>query len=221
MSYQILEKSSSKKDKTRTSVRWLVWGLSWTYNNLCSFSGFRMSRHERCNLLIENFPFEQLAKPCPVCEAAGAHGVLGGSHPHSTGMFQQWTRFLFPWCSFLWYIHLSPIYPSSYLAPNSAPQLHLHIGLPFGTSIPCLQLEQVMIRLGTFSPTLRVVSFTIAVHEGTTKLFPVFFKIVLLFTFFLLPFYFLPFPLRYFTPPSHLHIGCHFETPFRVCRHRR
>ena len=140
---QILEKSSSKKENREVifffffflflQVRWLVWGLSWTYNNLCSFSGFRMSRHERCNLLIENFPFEQLAKPCPVCEAAGAHGVLGGSHPHSTGMFQQWTRFLFPWCSFLWYIHLSPIYPSSLLAPNSAPQSHLHIGLPFGT----------------------------------------------------------------------------------------
>ena len=37
------------------------------------------------------------------------------------------------------------------------------------------------------------------------------FEIVLLFTFLLLPFYFLPFPLRYFTSPSHLHIGCHSE----------
>ena len=53
-----------------------------------------------------------------------------------------------------------------------------------------------MIRLVLFSPTLRVVSFTISVHEETTKLFP----IVLLFAFLLLPFYFLPFPLRYFTP---------------------
>ena len=37
----------------------------------------------------------------------------------------------------------------------------------------------------------------------------VLFEIVLLFTFLLLPFYFLPFPLRYFTSPSHLHVGCH------------
>jgi hypothetical protein len=64
-------------------------------------------------------------------------------------------------------------YPSSLLTPNSAPQSHLHIGLPFGTPVPCLQLEQVMIRLGSFPPTLRVVSFTISVHEETTKLFPV------------------------------------------------
>ena len=74
---------------------------------------------------------------------------------------------------FLFCFNLSPIYLSSYLAPNSVPQSHLHIGLPFGTSIPCLQLEQVMIRLETFSPTLRVFFFTISVHEGTTKLFPV------------------------------------------------
>jgi len=36
---------------------------------------------------------------------------------------------------------------------------------------------------------------------------------VLLFTFFLLSFYFLPFPLHYFTPQSHLHIGLPFGTP--------
>ena len=35
------------------------------------------------------------------------------------------------------------------------------------------------------------------------------FEIVLLFTIFRLPFYFLPFPLRYFAPSSHLHIGYH------------
>ena len=74
---------------------------------------------------------------------------------------------------FLFCFNLSPIYLSSYLAPNSVPQSHLHIGLPFGTSIPCLQLEQVLIRLVSFPPTLRVVSFTISVHEGTTKLFPI------------------------------------------------
>ena len=105
-------------------------------------------------------------------------------------------------------------YPSSLLAPNSAPQSHLHIGLPFGTPIPCPQLEQVLIRLGSFPPYVHVVSFTISVDEGTTKLFPVFLKIVLLFTFLLLPFYFLPFPLRYFTSPSHLQFGCHSELHF-------
>ena len=104
---------------------------------------------------------------------------------------------------------VSPFFPFPWR--SSAPQSHLHIGLPFGTPIPCLQLEQVMIRLGTFSPTLRAVFFTISVHKETTKLFPIFLKIVLLFTFLLLPFCFLPFPLRYFTPPSHLHIGCHSE----------
>ena len=36
--------------------------------------------------------------------------------------------------------------------------------------------EQVMIRLGSFSLTLRVVSFMISVDEGTTKLFPVFYR---------------------------------------------
>ena len=46
--------------------------------------------------------------------------------------------------------------------------------MPFGTPFPCLQVEQVLIRLVSFPPTLRVVSFTISVHEGTTKLFPVF-----------------------------------------------
>ena len=46
--------------------------------------------------------------------------------------------------------------------------------MPFGTPFPCLQTEQVLIRLVSFPPTLRVVSFTISVHEGTTKLFPVF-----------------------------------------------
>ena len=71
------------------------------------------------------------------------------------------------------YFFLSPTHPSFHLVPNTAPQSHLHIGLPFGTPIPCLQLEQVMIRLGSFSPTLRVVSFTISVHEETTKLCPV------------------------------------------------
>ena len=76
-------------------------------------------------------------------------------------------------------------YTSSLHAPNSAPQSHLRIGLPFGTSIPCPQLEQVMIRLGTFSPTLRAVFFTISVQKETTKLFPIFLKIVLLFTFLL------------------------------------
>ena len=40
-----------------------------------------------------------------------------------------------------------------------------------------------MIRLGSFSPTLRAVFFTISVHKETTKLFPIFLKIVLLFTF--------------------------------------
>ena len=40
------------------------------------------------------------------------------------------------------------------------------------------------------------------------------FEIVLLFTFLLLPFYFLPFPLRYFTSPSHLQFGCHSELHF-------
>ena len=69
-------------------------------------------------------------------------------------------------------------YTSSLHAPNSAPQSHLRIGLPFGTSIPCPQLEQVMIRLGTFSPTLRAVFFTVSVHKETTKLFPIFLKIV-------------------------------------------
>ena len=104
-------------------------------------------------------------------------------------------------------------YSSSHPAPNSAPQSHLHIGLPFGTPIPCLQLEQVLIRLGSFPPYVHVVSFTISVHEGTTKLFPVFLSL-LYFSPFCLPFYFLPFPLRYFTPPSHLHIGCHSELLF-------
>ena len=56
---------------------------------------------------------------------------------------------------FLFCFNLSPIYPSS----NLAPQSHPHIGLSFGTPIPCLQLEQVIIRLGSFSPTLRVVFF--------------------------------------------------------------
>ena len=36
--------------------------------------------------------------------------------------------------------------------------------MPFGTSIPCPQLEQVMIRLGSFPPYVHVVSFTISVH---------------------------------------------------------
>ena len=65
---------------------------------------------------------------------------------------------------------LLPFYFLPFPLRYFAPQSHLHIGLPFGTPIPCLQLEQVMIRLGTFSPTLLVVSFTISVHEGTTKL---------------------------------------------------
>ena len=68
-------------------------------------------------------------------------------------------------------------YPSYYLAPNYASQSHLHIGLPFGTPISCLQLEQVMIPLALFSPTLRVVSFTISFDEWTTKLFPVFYRL--------------------------------------------
>ena len=38
-----------------------------------------------------------------------------------------------------------------------------------------------MIWLGSFSPTLRVVSFMISVHEGTAKLLPVFYFVFLLF----------------------------------------
>ena len=63
---------------------------------------------------------------------------------------------------------------SSFPRRCRAPLSHLRIGLPFGTPIPCLQLEQVIIRLGTFSPTLRVVSFTISFDEWTTKLFLLF-----------------------------------------------
>ena len=86
--------------------------------------------------------------------------------------------------SYLFWLSLALLcfsFPRRYFAPQS----HLHIGLPFWTSIPCPQLEQVMIRLVLFLPTLRVVSFTISVHKETTKLFPIFLKIVLLFTFLL------------------------------------
>ena len=40
------------------------------------------------------------------------------------------------------------------------------------------------------------------------------FEMVLLFTFCFCRSVFLPFPLRYFTPPSHLHNGLPFGTPF-------
>ena len=78
-----------------------------------------------------------------------------------------------------------------------------------------------MIWLGSFSPTLRVVSFMISVHEGTAKLLPVFYFVFLLFTFLHLPFYFLPFPLRYFTLPSHFHVGCHSKLPISCRRNRQ
>ena len=60
-------------------------------------------------------------------------------------------------------------YPSSNLAPNSAPQSHLHIGLPFETSIPCLHAEQVGIRLNPFR-FLHVIVFASLVHAGATKM---------------------------------------------------
>jgi hypothetical protein len=100
--------------------------------------------------------------------------------------------------------------------PNSAPQSHLHVGLPHGTSIPCLQLEQVLIRLVSFPPTLRVVSFTISVHKETTKLFPIFLKIVLLFT--LLLYHSIFFLFHCVTlHPNHIYISdYHSELSFRV-----
>ena len=73
-------------------------------------------------------------------------------------------------------------YPSSLLAPNSAPQSHLHIGLPFGTPILCLQLEQVLIRLGSFSPLC--VSFLSRSRSIKKRPSCFLFEIVLLFTFF-------------------------------------
>ena len=107
-------------------------------------------------------------------------------------------------------------YTSSLHAPNSAPQSHLRIGLPFGTSIPCPQLEQVMIRLGTFSPTLRAVFFTVSVHKETTKLFPIFLKIVLLFTFLLYHSIFFLFHCVTLHP-NHISISdYHSELPFRA-----
>mmetsp|Transcript_28152 Transcript_28152/g.40079 ORF Transcript_28152/g.40079 Transcript_28152/m.40079 type:complete len:350 (-) Transcript_28152:147-1196(-) len=40
-----------------------------------------MSRHERCNLYVDNFSFEHFGINCPACNALGeAH--LCGSHPH-------------------------------------------------------------------------------------------------------------------------------------------
>jgi hypothetical protein len=55
-----------------------------------------------------------------------------------------------------------------------------------------------MIRLGTFSPTLRVIFSRSRSMKGRPSYF--LFEIVLIFTLLLLPFYFLPFTLRYFTP---------------------
>ena len=55
--------------------------------------------------------------------------------------------------SYLFWLSLA-ILCSSFPRRYFAPQSHLHIGLPFGTPISCLQLEQVMIPLGSFSPTL-------------------------------------------------------------------
>ena len=107
---------------------------------------------------------------------------------------------------------LFPFYFLPFPLRYSAPQSHLHIGLPFGTPIPRLQLEQVMIRLGSFSPTLRVVSFTIAVHEGTTKLFPVWDCFIFhLFAFAVL---FSSFSIALLYTPSHLQFGCHSELHF-------
>ena len=118
---------------------------------------------------------------------------------------------LFP----LWF-HISPTHSSSHPAPNSAPQSHLRIGLPFGTSIPCPQLEQVMIRLGTFSPTLRAVFFTVSVHKETTKLFPIFLKIVLLFTFLLYHSIFFLFHCVTLHPNHISTSDYHWELPFRA-----
>ena len=62
--------------------------------------------------------------------------------------------FLFPDFFFLSSSICHQLIRPPFLLQTPAPQSHLHIGLPFGTPIPCLQLEQVMIPLGSFSPTL-------------------------------------------------------------------
>ena len=41
---------------------------------------WKMARHEKCNLFVDNFVFEYLGMDCPTCAALGeAH--LCGSHP--------------------------------------------------------------------------------------------------------------------------------------------
>ena len=109
---------------------------------------------------------------------------------------------------FTFHLFALPFYFLPFPLRYFAPQSHLHIGLPFGTSIPCPQLEQVMIRLGSFSPTLYFFSRSRSM-KGRPSCF--LFEIISLFTFLLLPFYFLPFPLRYCTSTSRLHIGCYLE----------
>ena len=133
-------------------------------------------------------------------------------------MDDQVVSYFFKDC-FTFHLFALPFYFLPFPLRYFAPQSHLHIGLPFGTSIPCLQLEQVMIRLETFSPTLVYFFSRSQSMKGRPSCF--LFEMVLLFTFFLLSFYFLPFSLRYFAPPSHLHVGCHSELHFRVSRQSR
>ena len=102
-----------------------------------------MSRHERCNLFIENFPFEELAKPCAVCETAGAHDVLGGSHPHSTGTFNNERVSYSPDVPFCDTSTIHQLIRPFILLQTLHCQSHLHVGLPFGTGagnnwiVPC------------------------------------------------------------------------------------
>ena len=72
----------------------------------------------------------RLTSDCPACHLFGVRCLIA-SHPSSAGMsYTSCSNLhLFP-CSL---IFLSPIHSSSLLAPNSAPQSHFHIGLPFGT----------------------------------------------------------------------------------------
>ena len=113
----------------------------------------------------------QLTSDCPVCASVGVRCPIG-CHPSSAGM--SYTS-----CSNLHLFPCSLIFLSPTVRPPILLQfLHLYLISHSNTirnSLACLYAEQVMIRIGSFPPYVHVIFFTISVHEGTTKLFPVIF----------------------------------------------
>ena len=102
-------------------------------------------------------------------------------------------------------------YPSYHLAPpHSAPPITspYRFTIRNSYSVPAVGAGNDLVRIFLADFACSFLSRTQSMKERPSCFL---FEIVLLFTFLLLPFYFLPFPLRYFTSTSRLRIGCHLE----------